>query len=117
MNLEKKMMKTKYQKKCKLKKGDEVVVIAGRSKGSTGTIDKVDLKKDKIFIGGVNIYKRHTKPDMNSPEGGITEKVVPLPISNVALVDPKTKKATRVGYKVEGDKKVRFAKASGTILS
>ncbi|MEZ4741119.1 MAG: 50S ribosomal protein L24 [Bdellovibrionota bacterium] len=109
-------LRSKYEKKSKLKKGDEVVVLTGRSKGMTGVIDSVDLKKDRIFIGGVNLYKKHQKPDMSS-ESGIVDKVMPLHISNVSLVDPKTKKATRVGYKVEAGKKVRFAKASGTILN
>jgi large subunit ribosomal protein L24 len=111
-----KTLKTKYQKKSKLKKGDNVIVLSGRSKGSTGTIDTVDLKKDRIFVGGVNLYKKHQKADM-AEEAGIIEKVMPLHISKIALVDPKTKKATRVGYKIEDGKKVRFAKASGTILS
>ncbi len=108
---------TKYEKKCKLKKGDEVVVLSGRSKGASGKIDRVDMKNDRIYIGGVNIYKRHVKPDMKNPDGGIEEKAMPLHVSKVALLDPKTKKATRVGYKVEGGQKVRIAKSSGTVLS
>jgi large subunit ribosomal protein L24 len=108
---------TKYEKKCKLKKGDDVIVLSGRSKGATGKIDRVDLKHDRVFVSNVNIYKRHIKPDMKNPDGGIQDKAMPLQICKVALVDPKTKKATRVGYKIEGGVKVRFAKGSGTTLS
>ena len=108
---------TKYQVKCKLIKDDEVVVLTGKSKGQTGKVTRVDRKAGKVFVGGVNISKRHTRPGTTSEEGGILDKVMPLDISNVALVDPKTKKPTRIGYKVEDGKKVRVAKASGTILS
>jgi large subunit ribosomal protein L24 len=108
---------SKYEKKCKLKKGDEVIVISGRAKGSTGKINRVELKHDRVYIEGVNIYKRHVKPDMKHPDGGIQDKVMPLHICKVALVDPKTKKPTRVGYKVEGTQKVRIAKKSGSTLA
>lgn len=112
-------MKTnsKYQVKCKLKKGDEVVAIAGRSKGQTGKIEIVDRKHGKIVVAGVNLGKKHVKPTAADQDGGIVEQEMPMPISNVALVDPKTKKPTRIGYKIEDGKKVRFAKKSGTILS
>ncbi|NRA63498.1 MAG: 50S ribosomal protein L24 [Pseudobacteriovorax sp.] len=108
---------TKYEVKCKLKKDDEVIVLTGKSKGETGKISRVDRKSGKVFVGGVNISKRHTKPGTTSEEGGILDKVIPLDISNVALVDPKTSKPTRIGYKLQDGKKVRFAKASGTVLS
>jgi len=108
--------KTKYQTKCRLKKGDEVIITTGRDKGQSGKIDKVDLKKDRIFIAGLNIYKRHTKPSMAEQEGGIQEKAMSVHLSNVALLDPKKKKATRIGYKAEGDQKVRYAKLSGSII-
>ena len=97
-------------------KGDEVVVLNGKSKGETGKIDKVDKKSGKVFVSGVNISKRHTRPGTTNEEGGILDKAMPLDISNVALVDPKSKKATKVGYKLQDGKKVRFAKASGTVL-
>ncbi|MBQ46673.1 MAG: 50S ribosomal protein L24 [Zetaproteobacteria bacterium] len=109
--------KTKYQDKCRLKKGDEVIVTTGRSAGSVGKIDKVDYKSNRIFVSGVNVAKKHSKPGTSSEEGGIIDKVMPIHWSNVALVDPKSKKATRVGYKDEGGKKVRFAKASGEVLA
>lgn len=109
--------KTKYQTKFKLKKGDEVIVTVGKDKGETGTIESVDLKKGRVFVGGVNVAKRHTRPGAGTEEGGIIDKTMSLAVSNVALVDPKKKTATKVGYKVEGGKKVRFAKLSGTILN
>ena len=108
---------TKYQAKCKLKKGDEVIVISGRSRGKTGKIDRIDRKTDSVFLQHQHMVKRNTKPNVANQEGGIVDKPAPLPICNVALVDPKTKKATRVGFRMEGGKKVRFAKKSGTILS
>ena len=109
--------KTKYQVKCRLKSGDEVVVLAGKSKGESGKINRIDRKKDRVYVEGVNAAKRHTKPSMANPQGGIVDKVMSLHISNVALVDPKTSKPTRIGYKMQDGKKVRFAKKSGTILS
>lgn len=107
----------KQQKKVKLKKGDEVVVLTGRSKGSKGAIERIDRKHDKVYIGGVNIYKKHVKPDASRPEGGIIDKPMPIHISNVSILDPKTKKPTRIGYQINEDgKKVRIAKASGSVL-
>jgi large subunit ribosomal protein L24 len=107
---------TKYEVKCRLKKGDEVIVLTGKSKGETGKVDRIDKKAGRVFVGGVNIYKRHTKPG-GASEGGIVDKVMSMHISNVALYDSKAKKASRIGYKVEGDKKVRVSKASGQTLS
>ncbi len=110
-------VKTKYQEKFRLKKGDDVVVLTGKSKGGVGKIDKVDFKKNAVLVSGLNIFKKHAKPGVNGDEGGIIEKVMPIHISNVALVDPKTKKATRVGYKSESGKKTRVAKSSKSVLS
>ena len=107
---------TKHTTTCRIRTGDEVIVTAGKSKGETGKVDSIDFKSQRIFVSGVNIAKRHTKPGGQSEESGILDKVMPLDFSNVMLVDPKNGKPTRVGYKVEGDKKVRFAKSSGTIL-
>jgi large subunit ribosomal protein L24 len=111
--------KSKYQTKFKILKGDQVIVLTGRSRGVTGTVEKVDLKHDKVFVAGANLYKRHQKPTMQNPDGGIVEKPMPLHVSNVAIVDPKTKKATRVGFQVDSatGKKVRVTKASGSVLS
>ena len=100
----------------KLKKGDKVVVTTGKDKGKTGEITTVFPKENKVIVGGVNMVKRHTKPSQESA-GGIVSKEMPIHVSNVALVDPKTGKATRVGYKVEKDgHKVRVAKKSGEVV-
>ena len=103
--------------KSKLRKGDEVIVIAGSCKGKTGKISKLDLKNNRVFVGGVNLKKRHTKPTQENPDGGILEKPASLHISNVALCDPDTSKATRIGMKIEAEKKVRFAKKSGKTIT
>ena len=93
-----------------------MVVLTGKSKGEKGKVDRIDKKKGRIFVGGVNISKRHTKPG-GAKEGGIVDKVMSLHVSNVALVDPKSGKATKIGYKMENNKKVRVAKDSGRTLS
>ena len=97
-------------------KGDKVIVIAGKDKGKTGTIQKVDPKTNRVVVEGVNLRKKHKKPTQNNPEGSIVEIYAPINASNVMLVDPKTKKPTRIGHKVVKGKKVRVAKASGTEL-
>ena len=102
--------------KLKIKSGDTVMVIAGDHKGSQGTVMSVDREKNKAIVEGVNMVSKHTKPSAKSPQGGIVKKEAPIHISNLALIDPKTKEATRVGMKVEGDKKVRFAKKSNQVL-
>ena len=102
--------------KLKLKKGDKVIVTTGKDKGKTGEITTVFPKENKVIVGGVNMVKRHTKPSQESA-GGIVSKEMPIHVSNVALVDPKTGKATRIGYKVEKDgRKVRVAKKSGEVV-
>ncbi len=101
--------------KLKLKKGDKVIVTTGKDKGKTGEITTVFPKENKVIIGGLNMVKRHTKPSQESA-GGIVSKEMPIHVSNVALADPKTGKATRVGYKVEDGRKVRFAKKSGEVV-
>lgn len=98
----------------KLIKGDKVIVIAGADKGKTGTIQKVYPKLNKVVVEGVNVHKKHKKPTQQTPEGSVLDIYVPIDASNVALVDPKTKKATKVGYKMEKGKKVRIAKKSGS---
>jgi large subunit ribosomal protein L24 len=107
----------KCEVKCRLKKGDEVKVIAGKDKGKSGKILRVVLKYDRVIVDGINVMKRHTKPSLNNQDGGIVDKTVGIHISNVMLIDPKSKKPTRVGFKTDGGKKVRFAKESGTILA
>jgi large subunit ribosomal protein L24 len=103
--------------KSKLREGDEVIVLTGKSKGETAKIESIDKKHHRVFLAGKNLGKKHQKADMSNQEGGIIDIPLPLHISNVALVDPKGKKATRLGYKVEGDKKSRFTKKSGSLLT
>ena len=99
-----------------LVKGDNVIVIAGRDKGKTGTIQKVLPETNRVVVENVNVRKKHNKPTQANPDGGIVEVYAPIDASNVMLVDPKTKKPTRIGHKVVKGKKVRFAKKSGTVL-
>ena len=99
-----------------LKKGDNVIVIAGRDKGKTGTIQKVIPELNRVVVEGVNLRKKCKKPTQANPDGGIVEIYAPIDASNVALVDPKTKKPTKIGHKIVNGKKVRVAKKSGTVL-
>jgi large subunit ribosomal protein L24 len=102
--------------KLKVKTGDIVRVIAGDHKGNEGKIVSVDREKNKAIVEGVNMVSKHTKPSAKSPQGGIVKKEAPIHISNLSLFDAKTKVATRVGVRVEGDKKVRFSKKSNNVL-
>ncbi len=105
------------QKKFKIKKGDEVIVIAGKDKGKKGSVLSVLRENNRVIVSGVNMIKRHQRPDRKNA-GGIVSKEASLHVSNVALVDPKEGKATRVGYKSLADgKKVRVAKKSGEVLA
>ena len=96
---------------AKLKKGDKVVVLAGKDKGKSGEITSVDPKAGKAVVDGVNVAIRHTKQSQTS-QGGRVPKAMPIELSNLALVDSKGK-ATRVGFRMEDGKKVRFAKTTG----
>ena len=98
----------------KIKKGDTVKVIAGKDAGSEGKVLSIDVKKSKVVVEGVNVITKHTKPSQANPNGGIVQKEAPIDISNVMLVVKG--KATRVGFKVEDGKKVRFAKATGEVI-
>lgn len=98
----------------KIKKGDKVIVIAGANKGKTGIVQKVHRTLERVVVEGVNVRKKHQKPTQSKPEGSIVDIYAPIHVSNVALVDPKTKKATRVGYQEVKGKKVRVTKASGS---
>jgi large subunit ribosomal protein L24 len=101
---------------AKIKKGDKVVVLAGRDKGKTGEVVKVMPDEDRVIVGGVNVVKRHTRPTQADP-GGIKEKEAAMHVSNVAVADPKTGEPTRVGFKtLEDGRKVRFAKSSGEVI-
>ena len=101
--------------KLKIKSGDTVRVIAGDHKGSEGKIVKVLLEKNKVIVEGVNMVKKHMKPSAQSPQGGIVEKEASIQISNLSLLTSKGE-TTRVGYKVEDGKKVRFAKKSNEVI-
>jgi large subunit ribosomal protein L24 len=102
--------------KLKIKKGDKVVVITGRDKGKTGEVKQVLPAENRVVVDGVNMVKRHTAPSAGNA-GGIVEKEASIHVSNVAYVDPKTDKPTRIGYKtLEDGRKVRFAKRSGEIV-
>lgn len=99
-----------------IKKGDKVIVITGADKGKTGIVQRAYPKLEKVVVEGVNVKKKHKKPTQSNPEGSILEVYAPIHVSNVALIDPKTKKATRVGIKEVKGKKVRYAKKSGEVI-
>jgi large subunit ribosomal protein L24 len=99
---------------AKLKKGDNVVVLAGKDKGKKGTISSVAPKENKAVVDGINIAIRHTKQSAQS-QGGRIPQAMPIDLSNLAIVD-KNGKATRVGFRMEGDKKVRYAKTTGEVI-
>jgi len=99
---------------AKLKKGDKVVVLAGKDKGKQGEISRVMPQDGKAIVDGVNMAIRHTKQTQSS-QGGRIPKAMPIDLSNLALLD-KNGKATRVGFRMDGDKKVRFAKTTGDVI-
>jgi len=100
----------------KIKKGDKVIVITGKDKGKTGEVTKAMPKENKVIVSGINMVKRHQKPSQENA-GGVVSKEMPIHVSNVALVDPKSGKATRVAVRVEeGGRKVRVAKRSGDVI-
>lgn len=101
--------------KLKIKSGDTVRVLAGDHKGQEGKVVKVLIEKNKAIVEGVNMVKKHEKPSASNPQGGIKEKEAPIQISNLSLIDGNGK-TTRVGSRMEGDKKVRFAKSTNEIL-
>ena len=98
----------------KIKRGDTVKVIAGKDCNAEGKVISVDVKKHRVLVEGVNMVTKHEKPSQANPNGGIIQKEAPIDISNVMLVFKG--KPTRVGFKMEGDKKVRFAKATGEVI-
>ena len=100
-------------KKLHIKKGDTVYVNAGNDKGKTGKVLSVDPQADRAVVEGVNMVSKHTKPNSKQPQGGIVKQEAPIHISNLNLLDPKTNTPSRVGYRMDGGKKVRFAKKSG----
>ncbi len=102
---------------AKIKKGDSVIVLTGKDKGRKGTVTKVMPTEDRVLVQGVNMVQRHTRPSQSNPNGGIVRKEASLHISNVAIADQSSGKPTRVGFKIEGDKKVRVAKKSGEVIN
>jgi large subunit ribosomal protein L24 len=102
---------------AKIKKGDRVEVLAGRDKGKRGEVLVVRPEEKRALVQGVNIVKRHQKPQGMGQPGGIQEKEAPIHLSNLALIDPKSGKATRVGFRIlEDGRKVRVARPSGEVL-
>ena len=102
--------------KMKIRKGDRVKVIAGRSKGKIGDVLRVIAADQRVVVSGVNVIKRHTKPS-RAESGGIIEREAAIHVSNVALLDPKTDKPTKIGFKfLEDGRKVRFARGSGETI-
>ena len=101
---------------AKIKKGDQVMVLTGKDKGRKGSVLQVLPKDDRVFVAGLNMVQRHTKASQADPQGGIKHKEASLHLSNVAIVDSNGK-PTRVGFKVDGDKKVRFAKTTGEVIN
>lgn len=101
---------------AKLRKGDKVVVLTGKDKGKEGTIASVNPSAGKAVVEGVNMVVRHTKQSQTA-QGGRVPQAAAIQLSNIALVDPKEGGPTRVGFRMEGDKKVRFAKKSGEVIN
>ena len=101
----------------KIRRDDEVIVLAGKDKGKTGKVTKVLVEESKVFVGGINLIKKHTKPvpQLQQP-GGIVEKEAPIHVSNVAILNPKSGKADRVGFRIEDGKKVRFFKSNNELV-
>ena len=100
----------------KLKVNDEVIILAGKDKGKTGKVQSLNLKKSKVVVEGANMVKKALKPTQENPNGGFADVEKPLHISNVAIVSPKTNKATRVRIETKDNKKVRVAVACGSVL-
>jgi len=101
----------------KLKVNDEVVVLAGKDKNKKGTVKSLNFKKSTVIVGGVNIVKKAVKPTQESPNGGFADIESSLHMSNIAVVSPKTGKATRVGIVIKDGKKQRVAKSCGSVLA
>ena len=101
---------------AKIKKGDKVIVLAGKDRGAEGEVVQVMPSDDRVLVRGVNMIKKHQR-QTQTEQGGIISREAPIQISNVALKDPSTGKPTRVGFKIEDGKKVRVAKASGEVIN
>ena len=99
--------------KLHIKKGDEVIVLAGKNKNSKGKVLKVLVKEEKAIVEGVNMVSKSTKPNAQNPQGGIIKQEAPIHISNISLIDPKSDKPTRVSIKHDGKNVIRVSKKSG----
>ena len=99
--------------KLHIRKGDEVIILAGKNKGDKGKVLKVLVKEQKAIVEGANMVSKSTKPSAKNPQGGIVKQEAPIHISNLSLIDPKSGKATRVSIKHEGKNVIRIAKKSG----
>ena len=101
----------------KIRRDDEIIVLAGKDKGKTGKVTKVLVEDSKVFVEGINLIKKHQKPvpQLQQP-GGIVDKEAPLNVSNIAIVNPATGKADRVGFRIEDGKKVRFFKSNNELV-
>jgi large subunit ribosomal protein L24 len=100
---------------AKIKKGDRVILLAGKDKGRTGNVVQVMPKESRVVVSGLNVVQRHTRPSQGDPQGGIKHKEASVHVSNVAIVDSNGK-PTRVGFKIEDGKKVRVAKTTGEVI-
>ena len=101
---------------AKIRKGDRVVLLTGKDKGRSGPVTKVLPKDGRVFVQGLNLVQRHTKPTQADPNGGIKSKEASVHVSNVSLADSNGK-PTRVGFRIDGDKKVRVAKTTGEVIN
>ena len=101
---------------AKIKKGDRVIVLTGKDKGRQGAVRKVMPKESRVVVEGLNMVQRHTRPTQGDPQGGIKNKEATIHVSNVAIADSNGK-PTRVGFRVDGDKKVRVAKTTGEVIN
>ena len=103
---------------AKIRTDDEVIVITGKDKGKTGKVTRVLTSEHKVLVEGINVKKKHQKPNPNlGVQGGIVDIEAPIDVSNVAIYNPDTKKANRVGFRIEDGKKVRFFKSNDKIIS
>lgn len=100
----------------KIKKGDNVVVIAGKDRGKTGKVTRAFPRETQVIIEGINVKKKHRRPNRKNQKGQIIDIAAPVHVSNVQIIDPKTNKGARIGFKLEKGKKMRVLKGSGTVL-
>lgn len=111
-----KKIKQSHNNKLHVKKDDTVIVITGKDKGKKGRILEAYPRLNRVLVEGVNMVKKHARPSQENPQGGILTQEAPIHVSNVMLIDPKSGKPTRIGYKVEDGKKIRIAKRSGEAI-